>query len=137
MAQTNPVSWFEIPVKDITRAAAFYEQVFGYTLTRRDFGAVKMAFFPANRPNLSGVSGSLIEHERYTPSHEGALIYFSVGDIESTLAKVTARGGKVINPARSIGQFGFVAHFEDSEGNRVALHSSPARSVPQAPIGQA
>lgn len=134
---SNPVSWFEIPVKDIERAAAFYEQVFGYPVTRRDFGAVKMAFFPGTKPNLSGVSGSLVQHQLYEPSHNGALVYFSVTDIEATLAKVTARGGKVINPARSIGQFGFVAHFEDSEGNRVALHANPTRSTPQAPIGQA
>ncbi|MBX9448724.1 MAG: VOC family protein [Taibaiella sp.] len=29
----NPVTWFEIYVNDMQRAARFYESVFGYTLT--------------------------------------------------------------------------------------------------------
>ncbi|MGD8593051.1 MAG: hypothetical protein PVF82_09490 [Gammaproteobacteria bacterium] len=47
---------------------------------------------------------------------------FSVPDIEATLKRVTANGGKIINVKTSIGEYGFVGHFEDSEGNRVALH---------------
>ena len=39
-----------------------------------------------------------------------------------TLEKVKASGGKVIRGKTPIGQFGFVGHFEDTEGNRVALH---------------
>jgi predicted enzyme related to lactoylglutathione lyase len=119
----NPVSWFEIPVHDIARATAFYEYVFGCSLSQNDLGPLKMALFPMGDPTLPGATGSLVQHSLYQPSHQGTLIYFNVTDIESTLERVTARGGKVINAKRSIGQFGFVAHFEDSEGNRVALHS--------------
>jgi hypothetical protein len=36
---------------------------------------------------------------------------------------VVERGGMVLNPKMNIGEYGFVGHFEDSEGNRVALHS--------------
>ena len=32
-------------------------------------------------------------------------------------------GGKTLNPQKSIGEHGFVAHFEDCEGNRIAIHS--------------
>ncbi len=28
-------------------------------------------------------------------------------------------------PRMGIGEHGFIAHFEDTEGNRVALHESP------------
>ena len=38
-------------------------------------------------------------------------------------AWVDAEGGKTFNEKMSIGEHGFVAHFEDSEGNCVALHS--------------
>ena len=47
-----------------------------------------------------------------------------VKDIDATLPRVAKHGGKVLGPKKSIGQHGFVGHFEDSEGNRVALHSS-------------
>ena len=42
----NPVNWFEIPVRDMARAAAFYEQVFGVTLVLNELGAIQMAWFP-------------------------------------------------------------------------------------------
>jgi len=29
----------------------------------------------------------------------------------------------VLLPKMSIGEYGFIAHFQDSEGNRVALHA--------------
>jgi predicted enzyme related to lactoylglutathione lyase len=50
-------------------------------------------------------------------------VYFSVEDIEETLRKVNATGGKTLLPKKSIGEYGFIAHFEDTEGNRLALHS--------------
>ena len=52
------------------------------------------------------------------------MIYFSVEDIEGVLKRAGQTGGKVITEKMSIGEFGFVGHFEDSEGNRVGLHSA-------------
>ena len=40
------------------------------------------------------------------------------------LKRVHASGGKTLMPKMGIGAYGFIAHFEDSEGNRVALHSN-------------
>ena len=121
-AQINPVNWFEIPVNDLDRAKKFYESVFGYALTLEEMGQAKMAFFPMVN-DAYGTTGNLMMMEGSTPSRVGTLIYFSVEDIEGTLGKVNANGGKTILPKTEIGQYGFIAHFEDSEGNRVALHS--------------
>lgn len=81
-----------------------------------------MAWFPMVQDG-PGATGSLVQQESYIPSYEGSMVYFSVEDINKTLAQVEEHGGKVLNPKNSIGEFGFVAHFEDTEGNRVALHS--------------
>jgi len=121
-AQINPVNWFEIPVNDLDRAKKFYESVFGYALTLEEMGPAKMAFFPMGN-DVYGTTGSLIKMEGYTPSHTGTLVYFSVEDIEGTLDKINTNGGKTILPKMGIGQYGFIARFEDSEGNMVALHS--------------
>ena len=118
----NPINWFEIPVKNIARATSFYEDVLQCKLSTQDFGNLKMAWFPSSR-DAPGSTGSLVEQESYIPSHEGSMVYFTVDDIEISLSRVVASGGKILNPKKSIGEFGFVAHFEDSEGNRVALHS--------------
>lgn len=118
----NPVGWFEIPVTDMARAKAFYEQVLGLKLEVHELGPLTMAWFPM-RPEAKGATGSLVKHEAYVPSHHGALVYFTVTDIDAALRRAAECGGRVLNPKKGIGEHGFVGHIEDSEGNRVALHS--------------
>ena len=120
--QTNPVNWFEIPVNDLERARQFYETVFGLQLSLNEMGPMKMAWFPMSEGG-GGATGTLMQSEGYAPSHAGTLVYFSVTDIEGTLDKVNANGGKTLLPKTSIGEHGYIAHFQDCEGNRVALHS--------------
>ena len=115
----HPVAWFEIPVTNMARAKAFYEHVLDTSLEPMQMGPADMAMFPS----AQGPAGCLIKTDGYTPSHAGTLIYFAATDINGTLARAQARGGKTLVPKMGIGEFGFVAHFEDSEGNRVALHS--------------
>lgn len=118
----NPVVWFEIPVADMARAKAFYEAVFGEKLEIVDMGPRQMAMFPMAM-NTPGIGGMLVKEEGYAPPHAGTLVYFAVADIAGTLDKVAASKGKMLVPKTDIGQYGFFAHFEDSEGNRVGLHS--------------
>jgi predicted enzyme related to lactoylglutathione lyase len=119
----NPVNWFEIPAKDLQRAKTFYEKVLGCELAVQEMGPLKMALFPMEQ-NAEGATGSLVQSEGYVPSHQGSVVYFSVPSIDEALPRVPKSGGKVLNPKTSIGDYGFVAHFEDTEGNRVALHST-------------
>jgi predicted enzyme related to lactoylglutathione lyase len=118
----NPVSWFEIPARDLTRAKDFYEKVFGFEMAVSEIGPLKMAWFPGAE-GAEGSGGSLVEAQSYVPSHEGTMVYFYVADIDAVLRNVEKNGGKIIRPKMSIGEYGFVGHFEDCEGNRIALHS--------------
>ena len=122
MPSANPVNWFEIPAADLDRAQAFYQNVLGIAMQRQDMGDLKMAWFPMVQDG-DGATGTLVENENYTPSYAGSMVYFSVESIEDVIDRVEANGGTVLNPKSDIGEFGFVAHFEDSEGNRVALHA--------------
>ncbi len=122
-AAGNPVGWFEIPVGNLSRARKFYEGVFGLKLSPQTMGGCEMAWFPIGATTY-GATGALVRMPGYfTPSHEGTLVYFSVPAIAPALAKVRRRGGRTLMPRTSIGKHGFIAHFEDSEGNRVALHA--------------
>ena len=119
-AAPNPVPYFEIPVTDLDRAVAFYSAVFGYDFTRETVDGYEMALFPYD-PNGHGASGALAKGDVYVPSKTGPILYFRVADIDSVLARAAAQGGKILYPKKSIGDLGFVAEFEDSEGNRIAL----------------
>lgn len=118
--KANAISWFEIPVNDLDRAKSFYEKVLNIEMTKMD--ELNMVWFPMEQ-GATGAAGALIKGDNYTPSYQGTMVYLSVGDIETTLAGVNQNGGKTLNPKMSIGEYGFVGHFEDCEGNRVALHS--------------
>ena len=122
----NIVGWFEIPVTDIARAKKFYEGILSVTLTLNDLGLLKMALFPSEEG--PGASGSLVQFEQvYKPSHDGVLIYFTSpsGDLANEEERIPGFGGKVLIPKRLISEeMGYMDLFEDTEGNRIALHSN-------------
>ena len=123
-SHANPVNWFEIPVTDMARAKKFYETVLAVEITDSEMGPNKMGWFPMEM-GAAGAAGTLIQGDAYTPSHDGSLVYIHVDAIDPTLDAINSNGGKTLVPRMGIGQHGFIAHFEDTEGNRVALHEAP------------
>jgi len=121
--KSNPVGWFEIPVTDMDRAKAFYEKAFDLEIQVVDLGGTVMGWFP-NADEVRGVTGSLVKQESYVPSHEGTLVYFSSADVQNELDRIENAGGKILRGKTQISpEHGYMAVFEDSEGNRVALRS--------------
>jgi predicted enzyme related to lactoylglutathione lyase len=118
--QVNPGSYFEIPVADLDRAIRFYSAVFGCEFSRETIHGNEMAMFPSH-PDRPGIPGALSKGEIYVPSKTGSLIYLNVESIDQALERVVAVGGSVLFPRTKAGEYGLVAEFEDSEGNRVAL----------------
>lgn len=118
----NICGWFEIPVTDITRAMKFYEKSFDVKLKTMEMGPLKMASFPWQEKG-SGATGALVMGTSYKPSHSGSVVYLSVANIDESLKTIERHGGKTLSPKKEIGEWGHIAFFEDSEGNRVALHS--------------
>lgn len=125
-SHANPVNWFEIPVTDMARAKKFYETVLAIEITDSEMGPNKMGWFPMEMGS-AGAPGTLIQGDGYKPSKDGSLVYLHVDSIDPTLELINGNGGKTLMPRQSIGQHGFIAHFKDTEGNRVALHESPSQ----------
>ena len=111
------IAWFEIPVSDLTRATRFYETVFGHPLTRQRVDGYDMAVFAG----ADGPEGALVKGDVYVPGKAGPILYFQVDDIDGVMARAIKAGGRQLYPRKDIGANGWVAEFEDSEGNRVAL----------------
>jgi len=118
----NPVTYFEIPVTDLDRAVRFYQAVFGFTFERETIDGNQMALFPQT-DGAPGITGALAKGSAYKPSKSGPILYFHTADIDKTLARANANGGKTLYPITAVGAIGFVAEFQDSEGNRIALHA--------------
>lgn len=118
----NALNWFEIPVADFGRAKAFYEKVLAITIEPMPMGPVTMGMLSSDP---AAVGGAIVHSEEGAPSQNGTMVYLNGGDdLAPMLARVEAAGGQVVVPKTEIGNdFGFFAHFLDTEGNKVGLHS--------------
>ncbi len=125
----NAISWFEIPVINLARAATFYEAIFKIQLIPMDSPQLKMRMFPLD-DMLTQVGGALVDSGGFhKPSlTEGPLIYLNGNpDVQLILDRVEGAGGTVLVPKTEISpEYGFMAVFTDTEGNRIGLHSVPA-----------
>jgi predicted enzyme related to lactoylglutathione lyase len=111
------IGWFEIPVTDLPRARRFYEAVFGIVMTVETVDGYDMAIFPGD----DTPGGALVKGDVYVPGKAGPILYFRVPDIDRVMARALTAGGRSLYPKKDIGANGWVAEFEDSEGNRIAL----------------
>jgi predicted enzyme related to lactoylglutathione lyase len=128
MSFKNAISWFEIPATDLARAQKFYESIFGIALIPMDMPAIKMRMFPLE--DMTGVGGAIVDSGGFhKPSTtDGPLIYLNGNpDLQNVMDKVEEAGGKIMVPKTEISpEYGFMAVFIDTEGNRIGLHSVPA-----------
>ena len=126
----NAISWFEIPTIDLQRAQTFYETIFEIQMIPMDTANLKMRMFPIEDP-MNGIGGALSYAEGfYKPSAtDGPLVYLNANpDVQIVLNKIEKAGGKIMVPKTEISpEYGFMAVFIDTEGNRVALHSVPVQ----------
>jgi predicted enzyme related to lactoylglutathione lyase len=123
MKNVNPVCWFDIYVANLERAKRFYESVFNIKMTDLPPEWGKQSAFPFE-DNGSDTTGALVEKEGYRPTENNTIVYFSSNDCLTEENKVESAGGKIIKPKSSIGEFGYISLFTDSEGNTVGLHST-------------
>jgi predicted enzyme related to lactoylglutathione lyase len=124
----NAISWFEIPSTDLDRAQKFYEAIFDITLNPMDTPNIKMRMFPLD-DMMTGVGGAIVDSGGFhKPSAtDGVLIYLNGNpDVQNVLDKVEKAGGKIMVPKTEISpEYGFMGVFQDTEGNRIGLHSVP------------
>jgi uncharacterized protein len=121
-ATAHALNWFEISVTNFTRAKAFYETVLGRAIEPMAMGPVMMGMLSTD-PNAVG--GAIVQSDDAVPSKQGTIVYLNGGDdLAPMLARVQGAGGSVAVPKTDIGNgFGFFAHFIDTEGNKIGLHS--------------
>jgi predicted enzyme related to lactoylglutathione lyase len=120
----NAVVWFDIYVDDLPRAVAFYEAVLGAKLEEMGdpTGETQMMSFPADMGTY-GAAGALTKSPHGRPGMGGTTVYFGAEDCAIQQARVAEAGGTVIRPKFSIGEFGWVALCQDTEGNLIGFNS--------------
>ncbi len=119
MMGIEKVRQIRVPVQDLERAAAFYQDVLGLSLL---FQTDRMAFFECGGLRLLL---NLPEKEEF--AHASSVIYFQVEDLPTVYNEIATKGVSFpIEPhvAAKIEQTEtWMAFFKDTEGNTLALMS--------------
>ena len=120
----NQITWASIPSSDFDRAVKFYSAMTGKNLEIKGEGDQRMATSMSEddfkeRAVGFGVTGDTT----IKPGSTGPRVYLAVEDAQDYLSRVESAGGKIITPKSAMGEMGFWALVEDSEGNQIGLHS--------------
>ncbi|MBS3136684.1 VOC family protein [Candidatus Woesearchaeota archaeon] len=123
----NPIVHFEIPADNVERAKKFYEKIFGwqiekYAMPEGDYFIVRTADVDKNMmPTKPGaINGGMMK--RKSPG-QPFMNYISVESIDNILKEISSNGGKICLPKQEIGKgMGWIAAFQDTEGNLMGLH---------------
>jgi uncharacterized protein len=123
----DTLCWTDIPVTNLDRAIKFYSVVLGQEVSKMAEGGFEYGLLPHEEQNASGclcISSDSAANKNQ-PSQTGPLIYLSVeGRLDDAVKAARANGGRVLEEKQQIGPHGVRAMIIDSEGNRIALHSS-------------
>ena len=113
------VCYIEMPATDIKTSASFYQSVFGWNIRTRGDGSV------AFDDGVGEVSGAWVRG-RPPMTEVGLLIYIMVDSVADTVDKVTANGGKIVQPIGADAPE-ITARFSDPAGNVLGLYQQPAK----------
>ena len=119
---SNLIVWMDIPAKDLNRAIDFYSNVLNIDVVKQDLPEISLGMFPSAG---NGLSGCIYVDNQPIKNDVGPLIYFNVeGRHDDAVKKSVSFGGEVLKEKHLIGPHGWRTLVKDSEGNRIALHST-------------
>ncbi len=123
MSVKTVITWFDLPSLDFDRAVKFYSEILGEPVIVGEHMGTKHGFFPMEA--TGDVGGNILPPcDDFEPSAQGTRVYFCCdGRLDDAISKVEKSGGKIIRPKLSIGEPGWIAVIQDTEGNIVGLHS--------------
>jgi predicted enzyme related to lactoylglutathione lyase len=136
------ISWIQIPVMNLKRAASFYESVFGASFFFEELNNIPHAIFKYDNDGKKLLNGALIKVQKNSVFAVGPVLFFdATGDFETIILLINKHGGTVVKNKTLItkkatekdniipntyidNKPGYYAHFIDSEGNRMGLYGT-------------
>ena len=119
----DKVIHFEVPFDDGERATTFYQEAFGWqinSMPQMQYSLVTTTPTDdsGNLTEAGGINGGMLARQEpiTTP-----VITIGVADLDESLAKIEKLGGKVARGRQPVGDMGFAAYVQDTEGNVIGL----------------
>jgi hypothetical protein len=129
--ETGSVNWSELNTRDPEAAKAFYGSVFGWKLEEQEFeGTGSYTVISMGGDAFGGILDITERVPAEVPAHW--LVYFTVDDVEATVAKSTDTGGEVMFGPMVIGEVGTLAVLKDPFGAVFAVMQPDPEARPSA-----
>ncbi len=113
----NQIVHIEFTAQDPIAAGKFYSDLFGWKV--KTWPEYNYATFETEGGPAGGFPKA--DGEIYHPGD--VIVYIQTDDIEGTLKRIEALGGKTLLPRTAIDNQSWYAFFADPSGNRVGLFS--------------
>ncbi|HEY8592587.1 MAG TPA: VOC family protein [Sphingomicrobium sp.] len=107
--------WYELLTSDHARAKAFYDAAAGWDIEPQPAGPMDYRMIRAEDGNVGGVM-QIGDDMRAHGARPTWLGYIGVDDVDATVSKAEAAGGKVLMPAFDIEEVGRLAMLADPFG---------------------
>lgn len=116
--------WLELASHDWQGTKAFYHALFGWAVVEMSSSDKHFSLFNLGGDDL-GAMYQIPKSKPQIPTHWR--IYFSVSDIDASIAEIQAAGGQVHMGPHTVGDAGLAAQVSDPEGARFALWQAKNR----------
>lgn len=117
----HALRWFEIPVTNLDRAAAFYEAVFEVTLWRDTVAGTPHAIFPVAE---GGITGALVTRAPAPPGSFGTTVYLVCENAAAAVERARHAGGELVMEPTLLTNIGVIAAIRDLDHNVIGLHAA-------------
>lgn len=111
----NPVTHFEIGVKDDAAARKFYGDLFGWKITHHDATGYGLVDTDSGGEGIGGGIAKPPTGEAHT------IFYVLVDDLQATLDRAEKMGAKTFVPPMQVPEGPEIAIFSDPEGNMIGI----------------
>ncbi len=109
----NRPTHFDITADDPARAGRFYQNVFGWSVSKWD-GPAPFWLVNTGDSNSPGINGGIMPRGDF---RQALIATIEVASVDEAVAKITAAQGSVFRPKVSIPGVGHIAYCKDTEGN--------------------
>jgi len=118
--RTHTIVHFEIPVNDPAKLSNFYEQLFSWKFNKMPDPSGQMDYWLISHKD-AGENETMGGLYKRTMSETGIINYFSVVNIDQSLAKASSLGANVVKGKAEIPNIGWFAILQDPDNNTFAL----------------
>ena len=116
--QHGAFSWSELMVDDVDSAIEFYSEVIGWEVEEMQMPQCKYYVLKSSGDPVGGIMGKP-EGGEQMPDHWGT--YITVNDVDETLSKAEAAGGKAVYPPMDVPGVGRMCAIADKGGAIVSI----------------